>query len=72
MASMMRLVTFKQMRDELGIPWSRAHLQRLEDKGEFPKRIPLGDCRVVWDVHEIEEYIEQRIARRDRATRQRD
>jgi prophage regulatory protein len=54
-----RLVTYKELR-EFGIPWSRAHLQRLEDAGEFPQRIPLGRNRVVWEVVAIEEYIETR------------
>jgi len=60
-----RLVTYKELR-EVGIPWSRAHLQRLEDAGRFPLRIPLGDCRVVWDLQEVDEYIESRRRKQPR------
>ena len=67
MATTKLLVTFKQLRDEMGIPWSRAHLQRLEDQGAFPKRIPFGKSRVVWSVPEIEKHIAERMAGRDRA-----
>lgn len=58
-----RLVTFKELKD-YGIPFCRAHIQRLEDAGQFPKRIALGLCRVVWELGEIEEWIEVRKQQR--------
>ena len=49
-----RLVTFKELRDLFGIPYCRAHIDRLERAGQFPKRVRLGNCRIVWVVIEIE------------------
>jgi prophage regulatory protein len=54
-----RLVTFKELRD-YGIPFSRAHVDRLEAAGAFPERIPIGVSRVVWELAEIEEFIAER------------
>jgi predicted DNA-binding transcriptional regulator AlpA len=54
-----RLVTFKQLR-EYGIPYSRQHWDRLERAGEVPQRINLGKCRVVWELKQVEEWIDTR------------
>jgi predicted DNA-binding transcriptional regulator AlpA len=49
---------------ELGLcPWSRAHLQRLEDAGLYPKRVHLGQQRVVWVREEIEAHNQLLAAR---------
>jgi len=50
-----------------GVPYSRAHLGRLEDAGMFPKRIRLGMGKtgtVVWVRREVEEWIEERMRER--------
>ena len=47
------------------VPWCRAHVQRLEDAGRFPRRVRLGQARVAWVKSEIEEYIQQLIRERD-------
>ena len=49
----------------LGIPYSPAHISRLESKGLFPKRIQLGACRVAWSMQEVLDWIDDRIASRD-------
>lgn len=50
---------------EMGLcPWSRAHVQRLEDAGLFPKRVQLGQQRVVWVREEIEAHNQLLAARR--------
>lgn len=54
-----RLVTFRQLRD-YGIPYCRQHWDRLEAEGKVPSRIHLGTCRVVWELSEVEEWIEER------------
>lgn len=58
-----RLVTWRQLKEEYGIPFSRQHWDRLEAAGEVPSRIRLGKCRVVWVVIEIEEWIDTRRRR---------
>lgn len=47
------------------IPYSLAHVARLERAGEFPKRLKLGKCRVGWLESEIQEWIEQRADARN-------
>jgi prophage regulatory protein len=55
-----RLVSWKELRERFGIPYSRTHVGRLENGGKFPKRLALGECRVAWYEDEIEAWIESR------------
>jgi prophage regulatory protein len=50
-------------RDELKrrVPYSLTHVWRLEQQGEFPRRITIGENRVAWDEAEVEAWIEARI-----------
>ena len=43
------------------IPYSRAHLYRLEDQGEFPKRRRIGPNRVAWILTEVEQWLAKRM-----------
>jgi predicted DNA-binding transcriptional regulator AlpA len=43
-----RLVTFRWLRENGYVIYSRQHWDRLEAAGEVPKRIQLGKCRVAW------------------------
>ncbi|MDB2529818.1 AlpA family phage regulatory protein [Paracoccaceae bacterium] len=43
------------------IPYSRAHLYRLEDQGEFPKRRRIGPNRVAWIRTEVEQWLAKRM-----------
>ena len=43
------------------VPYSRAHLYRLEDQGEFPKRKRIGANRVAWVRAEIEQWLADRM-----------
>ena len=61
-----QLVSKKELKT-IGIPYSFAHIARLEKAGQFPKRIQLGQCRVAWCYNEVCEWINDRIARRDPA-----
>jgi prophage regulatory protein len=54
-----RLVTFKELK-HYGIPYCRQQVDRLEAAEEFPRRIALSVSRVVWELCEIEEWIEAR------------
>lgn len=43
------------------VPYSRAHLYRLEDQGEFPKRKRIGANRIAWKRAEVEEWLSRRM-----------
>jgi prophage regulatory protein len=60
-----QVVSKKELKTVCGIPYSPQHIARLEAAGHFPKRIVLGQCRVVWLLSEIEEWLDARIAKRD-------
>ncbi len=62
-----RFVTKKELKSLFGVPYSLAHIARLEAAGKFPKRVVLGPNRVAYVAEEIEAYIEQLIAQRDTA-----
>ena len=63
-----RLVTKKELRSLFGVPYSFAHIARLEAAGQFPKRVRLGACRVAWLAEEVQGWIDERVATRDTAT----
>ena len=62
-----RLVSKKELKSIFGVPYSFAHIARLEAAGQFPKRIRLGACRVAWVAEEVQVWIDERIATRDTA-----
>ncbi len=46
------------------VPYSLNHIRRLEDAGQFPKRIRVGANRVGWDRGEVEQWINDRMGAR--------
>lgn len=46
--------------------YSPAHIARLEADGKFPTRVRLGPSRVGWVEQEILDWMQQRIAIRDK------
>jgi prophage regulatory protein len=56
MTQVRRLVSKKELKTLHGIPYSFAHIARLEKAKLFPKRLILGACRVAWWEDEIEEW----------------
>lgn len=60
-----RIISAKERRTL--IPYSDMHIWRLENAGQFPKRIRLGANRVGWSLHELQAWIEARKAERDTA-----
>lgn len=46
------------------VPYSRAHIWRMEKLDHFPRRVKLGANRVVWMSDEIEDWIEKKKAQR--------
>jgi len=65
MQTVRKLVSKKELKTVLGIPYSFQHIARLEAAGKFPQRIKLGQCRVAWIMDEVLEWIEERITQRD-------
>jgi prophage regulatory protein len=63
--SQKRLVSKKELKTVLGIPYSFQHIARLEKAGKFPKRIRLGQNRVAWVMAEVEAWIDERLAERE-------
>jgi prophage regulatory protein len=53
-----RIVTKKELREI--VPYSPQHILRLEKKGQFPKRIRIGERRVGWRLSEIETWLAER------------
>lgn len=55
------MLSFKEVRKL--VLYSRAHVDRLEKAGQFPKRITLGTGRVGWWKREILDWLELRAQR---------
>lgn len=62
-----KLVTKKELKSVFGVPYSFAHIARLEAAGQFPKRVQLGACRVAWVAEEVQNWIDERVRRRNTA-----
>ncbi|MFZ2068391.1 MAG: AlpA family phage regulatory protein [Xanthobacteraceae bacterium] len=63
---MTTVITFGEL-PGLGIRFCRVHLQRLENAGQFPRRIHLSQRRIGWLRSEIEAWITARADARDAA-----
>lgn len=53
-----KLITAKELYAR--IPYSAVHIWRLEQKGEFPRRVRLGPNRIAWVEAEIVEWLTSR------------
>ncbi len=62
----MRILLKNEVAERTG--YSAAHLWRLENAGEFPRRVQLGPNRVGWLEHEIDAWIKKRADARPRVT----
>ena len=51
-----KLVTKKELKSIYGVPYSFAHIARLEAAGQFPRRMRLGACRVAWLAEEVQDW----------------
>lgn len=47
------------------VPYSEAHIWRLERSGKFPRRAQLGANRVAWVEAEIDEWLNAKVKERD-------
>ena len=53
----MRILTYPDLRERKGIPYSRVHIARLEAAGKWPKKVPYGPGRVGWLESEVDALI---------------
>jgi prophage regulatory protein len=59
----MRLLSKKAVRET--VLYSPQHIARLEAAGQFPKRVRLGPGRVGWIEQEVQDWLKERVSRRD-------
>jgi prophage regulatory protein len=67
-AEQQRITRFKGLAP-LGILWTFKHVNELEKRGQFPRRVRLGPNSVGWVTTEIIEFVEERIRGRDATAR---
>jgi prophage regulatory protein len=60
----MRILSKKQVREL--VLYSPQHIARLEKDKRFPKRVRLGQSRVGWIEEEVLDWLNARIAERDK------
>jgi prophage regulatory protein len=59
----MKMLSKRQLKEL--VLYSPQHVARLESAGQFPKRVQLGQCRVGWVEQEVQDWLQERIRRRD-------
>lgn len=57
-----RLLRCREVRHRVGL--SRSSIWRLEQAGQFPKRIPIGENSVGWFEHEVDAWLMSRGTQR--------
>ena len=61
----MRVLNYSELKEKKGIRWTRMHLGRLEARGEFPRRIHIGQNSVAWSEDEIDRFLASKMRERD-------
>jgi prophage regulatory protein len=67
-AKALTLLRINQVKATTGL--STATLYRLISARKFPRPIKIGQCAVAWVSSEVADWVRERIADRDRATRE--
>jgi prophage regulatory protein len=62
-----RILRYPELKPLKGIPFSRQYISVLMAEGRFPKAVYLGLMTKGWLETELDAWIAQRIADRDRA-----
>jgi predicted DNA-binding transcriptional regulator AlpA len=60
-----KVVNFKRLKSDYGVPYSRSHIMRLMPAARFPRAFKLGDDRnspLVWWEEDIINWLEARAA----------
>jgi prophage regulatory protein len=60
----MRMISKRQLKEL--VLYSPQHISRLEQAGQFPKRVQLGPCRVGWVETEVLDWLQRRIDARNK------
>ena len=62
-----RIIRYGQLKTELGIPYSRTHIDRLEADGKWPRRFKLseGSNYFGWWRREIVAHLDKLASRRE-------
>lgn len=58
------LIRIQQVEAKTG--YSRPTIYKKMKAGEFPKQIPLGERAVAWLESEVDDWVDSRIAQRDK------
>jgi prophage regulatory protein len=61
----MKLLSIDELKSVKGIVYSKPHLWRLIRAGKFPKPIRLGENRIAFPEHEIDDFLKAKIVERD-------
>jgi len=48
------------------VPYSEAHIWRLEKAGKFPRRVRIGANRIAWVESEVNNWVSSKLQERDR------
>lgn len=59
-----RLLDRRELRNKWGVTFCRQHLIRLEERGQFPRRVRLGSRSVGWWESEVRAWWRERDAER--------
>lgn len=59
------LLSYADLREKKGIPFSRVHIWRMIEAGDFPKPIHLSKQRKAWIESEIDDWIAAKVAERE-------
>jgi prophage regulatory protein len=47
-----------------GVPFTRKHINTLESRDEFPRRVHLTSFSIGWVAEEVDRWVEEKIRRR--------
>jgi len=56
------LLSFEQLRAR-GVPFTRVHINRMMEAGQFPRAVEISQNRIAWDASEIDAWIASRPRR---------
>jgi prophage regulatory protein len=62
----MKLLSIDELKSVKGVVYSKPHLWRLIRAGKFPRPIRLGQNRIAFPESEIDDWVQSKIAERDR------
>jgi prophage regulatory protein len=67
-ANAMRMLSYKDLKPAKGIPYSEEWIRSLIEAGKFPRPVRLGEKRVGFVEAEIDQWLKDRAAERDRVS----